>query len=307
MATSRPFAYNIGGSISGTLQVGSLAIGTPTMGFESTGLEWWNGPDEDLGYVIALPVGLDNQSTPVPGSNLYLDLTHKATDITVSNSDQSAEQNFSYQQSVLGLTNVSGAGSYMISIKFQSSNPSVGIGSRFIGIGTLNMNYNSTFNSYPGNDGESLGFSDSGNFYSNGSITVGALPSWTDNDIIDIAISGNQIWIRVNGGNWNNNPTSNPESGVDGIDTGAINIFYPVLCPSVYGKMTILNVPKYGYPSGFNFLGNITASVGFIRSTTLTDNSFIDLVNINFDQSFTVIGDALSWVNTNNYWTSYPS
>jgi len=53
MATSRPFAYNTGSTISGTEQVGNLAIGTPTSGFGSTGLKWWNGPDEDLGYVIA--------------------------------------------------------------------------------------------------------------------------------------------------------------------------------------------------------------------------------------------------------------
>jgi len=53
MATARPFAFNTGSTISGTEQVGNLAVGTPTSGFGSTGLKWWNGPDEDLGYVIA--------------------------------------------------------------------------------------------------------------------------------------------------------------------------------------------------------------------------------------------------------------
>lgn len=53
MATARPFAYNTGPLITGTEQVGNLAIGTPTNGFDSTGLKWWNGPDEELGYVIA--------------------------------------------------------------------------------------------------------------------------------------------------------------------------------------------------------------------------------------------------------------
>ena len=67
MATARPFAYNTGAPISGTDQVGSLAIGTPTVGFDATGLEWWNGPDEDLGYVIAEPVPGDTQPTPVIG------------------------------------------------------------------------------------------------------------------------------------------------------------------------------------------------------------------------------------------------
>ena len=53
MSTSRPFSYNTGATISGTEQIGDLAIGVPSSGFVSTGLKWWNGPNEDLGYVIA--------------------------------------------------------------------------------------------------------------------------------------------------------------------------------------------------------------------------------------------------------------
>jgi hypothetical protein len=53
VATSRPFAYNIGAPIDGTEQVGNLAIGYPRIGFELTGLDWWMGPDEELGYIIA--------------------------------------------------------------------------------------------------------------------------------------------------------------------------------------------------------------------------------------------------------------
>lgn len=65
MSVSRPFAYNTGSPIAGTEQVEDIAIGWPTSGFESTGLEWWNGPDEELGYIICKPVPLDNQPTPV--------------------------------------------------------------------------------------------------------------------------------------------------------------------------------------------------------------------------------------------------
>ena len=46
VATSRPFAYNTGAPIDGTQQVGNLAIGYPTIGFELTGLDWWMGPYE---------------------------------------------------------------------------------------------------------------------------------------------------------------------------------------------------------------------------------------------------------------------
>ena len=65
MSTTRPFAYNTGAPISGTIQVGDLAVGYPTSGY--TGTEWWNGPDEDLGYVIAQPVSGDTQPTPISG------------------------------------------------------------------------------------------------------------------------------------------------------------------------------------------------------------------------------------------------
>ena len=65
MATTRPFSYNTGPTISGTTQVGNLAVGTPVSGF--TGMEWWNGPDEDLGYVIAQSVSGDTQPTPISG------------------------------------------------------------------------------------------------------------------------------------------------------------------------------------------------------------------------------------------------
>ncbi len=67
MSTSRPFAYNTGSTIAGTIQIGNLSIGTPNVGFAATGLQWWNGPDEDLGYVIAQSVPEGNQPTPFTG------------------------------------------------------------------------------------------------------------------------------------------------------------------------------------------------------------------------------------------------
>ena len=66
MATERPFAYNTGSPIDGTIQVGDLAVGTPTSGFTNSPT-FWNGPDEDLGYVIAAPVSGNTQPTPIFG------------------------------------------------------------------------------------------------------------------------------------------------------------------------------------------------------------------------------------------------
>ncbi len=67
MATARPFAYNTGTSISGTTQTGDLAIGVLDEPYSDNygGVIWWNGPDEELGYVIAVPVSGNTQPTPI--------------------------------------------------------------------------------------------------------------------------------------------------------------------------------------------------------------------------------------------------
>jgi hypothetical protein len=64
MPTSRPFAYNTGSAITGTTQVGTLAVGTPISGFTGSP-QFWEGPDEELGYVIAAPQSGNTQPTPV--------------------------------------------------------------------------------------------------------------------------------------------------------------------------------------------------------------------------------------------------
>jgi hypothetical protein len=66
LATARPFAFNPGPNISGTIQVGDLSVGTPTSGFTSSP-QFWNGPDEELGYVIAIPVSGNTQPTQISG------------------------------------------------------------------------------------------------------------------------------------------------------------------------------------------------------------------------------------------------
>ena len=82
MATARPFTYNTGAPIAGTEQVGSLAVGYPSGGF--SGFQWWNGPDEDLGYVIAGSVPGNTQPSNVPDDAVTLSTTYKGTDIALS-------------------------------------------------------------------------------------------------------------------------------------------------------------------------------------------------------------------------------
>jgi hypothetical protein len=50
---TRPFAYNPSRTpITGTIQVGDIAIGVDALDYSSNpgGVKWWMGPDEELGY-----------------------------------------------------------------------------------------------------------------------------------------------------------------------------------------------------------------------------------------------------------------
>ena len=49
------FAYNTGSLISGTTQIGDIAISDANVEYSANfgGLQWWGGPDETIGYVIA--------------------------------------------------------------------------------------------------------------------------------------------------------------------------------------------------------------------------------------------------------------
>ena len=71
--------------------------------------------------------------------------------------------------------------------------------------------------------------------------------------------------------------------------------------------MQVLNYPKYGVPTDYNFLGNVSASVGFFRSSALTDPSFISIANAVAGPSgpFASGSAAKTWLNSNGYWTSY--
>jgi hypothetical protein len=319
MATT-PLAYNPSLSpIAGTTQVGSLAVGTTDQDYSINpgGVPWWMGPEESDGYVIAVPVSGNTQPTPVfsgaPSGKLTLSPTYIGNSMNLSNGNQTVHQFFGYVQSVLGQTLINGNDKVMFSVFCSLDVPATFPNSHYVGIGTTSMNYNGVtpdpYNSYPGNDNQSIGLNSGGEYWYNGSIQASGLPTWTSGDTIDVAVSliNNKIWIRVNGGNWNNSPTDNPATGTGGQGIlGGLTSFYPVLCPSYEGTMTIQNSATYGVPSGYTLLGsNVTASVGFFKSTNLTDSSFLELTNSQFNQNFASATEASTWLTNNGYWNSY--
>jgi hypothetical protein len=67
MPKTRLFAYNTGSLISGTTQVGDIAISlSPLLNYSqgAGGVRWWNGPDENLGYVITHTTPSGTQPNP---------------------------------------------------------------------------------------------------------------------------------------------------------------------------------------------------------------------------------------------------
>jgi len=92
MATTRPFAYNTGFTIDGTIQIGNIAIGVSDQDYSQDpgGVKWWMGPDEELGYVITNQVPTGDHPTPVDEDS-YINFW-RSTDLT--------------EQSLLDLLNV---------------------------------------------------------------------------------------------------------------------------------------------------------------------------------------------------------
>jgi hypothetical protein len=95
MATTRPFAYNPSLTpIAGTEQVGTIAIGVSASSYSTaaTGVNWWMGPDEDSGYVIAKPLPSGSQpfnpSIGVTGANVGFSRSSSLTEasfVTLAN------------------------------------------------------------------------------------------------------------------------------------------------------------------------------------------------------------------------------
>ena len=82
MATTRPFAYNTGSTIDGTVQIGNIAIGVSDQDYSLNpgGVKWWMGPDEELGYVIVHEVEPGDHPTPIEVDS-YLNFW-RSTDLT---------------------------------------------------------------------------------------------------------------------------------------------------------------------------------------------------------------------------------
>lgn len=91
------------------------------------------------------------------------------------------------------------------------------------GIGFVTGALNVAVDKDIGIDANGLGYYANGGIVIN-NITVATIQTYTLNDVIGVAVNrtNNLIWIRVNNGNWNNNPAANPATGANGISISSL-------------------------------------------------------------------------------------
>ena len=329
MAFARPFAYNPGTLIPGTEQVGSLSIGAPTSGFTNNP-QYWNGPDEELGYVIAAPnvyLELDDSETPMqPTQFVYeWDSNYLGPNIIIGrppgntpNNDYITNTGNTDNSTALSTFTVNPSTQNYIVQLYCYSTPDSGPAFNSFGFGTTAT----TLDEFLGSTNQSVGVNGAGDVsYDGGGYNIGL--SFADGDMIDIAVSAQygKFWYRVNysypdfsSSTWNNSAIANPDTNVGGIDLYplsegelrlGVTIGSSVEEPSwVIQRVDTVTWPLYDNTTTYTPYP-VYAAVGFFRSTDLTEGSFITLSETIAGQSFATGEDAKTWLNNNGYWTSY--
>jgi hypothetical protein len=184
------------------------------------------------------------------------------SNIELLNDDLTARQKFGRQNSVLSTRVIGTNQTVMYSVEITGeSGQHNGV---VVGFGTTSTNVsegNGQFGNYIGNDSNSFGLAGDGVMYYGGSSQSSGLPSFgTAGDIIDVAIyEGHGWWVRVNGGNWNNNSSANPATNTGGLIGGVLSLsgLYPGVTPFGYnaeGAITIHTTSTYTIPTGYTFL-----------------------------------------------------
>ncbi len=134
-----------------------------------------------------------------------------------------------------------------------------------IGVGTIDTN----LWNYVGQDTSGFSFWDDG-VYNAGGTASGASPTFQSNgDRLDVAVARdtNLIWLRVNGGYWNNDPAADPATDTGGVDISyMVGTIYPALSPwyatSIAGVYTMPIFNYYATPSGFTQLIPVASAGG---------------------------------------------
>ena len=134
-----------------------------------------------------------------------------------------------------------------------------------IGVGTIDTN----LWNYVGQDTSGFSFWDDG-VYNAGGTASGASPTFQSNgDRLDVAVARdtNLIWLRVNGGYWNNDPAADPATDTGGFDISyMVGTIYPALSPwYALDTAGVYTMPIFNYfntPTGFTQLTPVVGAGG---------------------------------------------
>ena len=229
----------------------------------------------------------------------WWDSTYIDVNLAIANNNNSIFINQPGFLSGLGTTELSSIGPVMFSLTLNYEYDTPVPLNYMIGIGNHSTNLAAPL----GNDANSYGFGTDGNVYYDGTTVGTGFETWGNaGDIIDIAInpSLNAAWIRINGGNWNNDPVQDPATSTGGIEIPN-GPYYPAISLGATNgpsEFTTESVAQYGTPGGFTFIAG-TEETGLMLNLDAGDpasiqyfgffgiNEWVDISGYNNNATFT--------------------
>lgn len=138
-------------------------------------------------------------------------------------------------------------------VEFSGSFVGVGLGDSTAAVST-----------FYGADGHGLIYVNNGEVYRGGAL-VTTIQATSEGQALDVAfdVDAELVWFRTAGGNWNNNPSANPETGVGGIAFGSLmsGATYPGVGvqTSPNDRVTVNFGPTFARtpPAGFGIVGEV--------------------------------------------------
>lgn len=164
-------------------------------------------------------------------------------------------------------------------------------------------------NQYLGRDTNGAGFAQDGSLYYNGSVVGTGFPTWgTPGDCVDLAVDtvNNTMWLRVNGGFWNNNDVADPTNNTGGMPTLVSGPLYPTVCIGGFGGPTEISINSaniYSVPAGFSFIGSGFPAFVFTSGRADAADAFDGNYTTVNTSGYTLNGNADS---ISAYWVHIP-
>lgn len=194
-----------------------------------------------------------NKALTLTSASMTWSPSDKSGFVTLSNNNMTAAGNSSGWTSVRS-TKSQAAGKYYFETTFTGGDQRL-----YVGL----ANSAASLSNYIGSDNNGIGFACNGNTFSSSVVLSGAtlavLPNAANGDVICIAadLSSKLLWVRINGGNWNNSASANPATGAGGISFSSMNAgpYFVGASPYTATAIATLNAAgsfAYAIPSGFS-------------------------------------------------------